>query len=91
MIYGANAAAAAIAEAIKASGAIVRMEPTNFLKVLSKSKQPLVVTARGGFLKKKFQYLTSYKGLGFFTQSKEQLHLPGDAELITADTIWIPT
>jgi len=41
MAYGAGAAAA-IARAIKASGAIVRLEPPDFLAIVSKSKSPLV-------------------------------------------------
>ena len=57
MAYGAGAGAAvaaraaAIAKAIKASGAIVRVEPSDFLVILSKNSKPLVVLAEGGFLK----------------------------------------
>lgn len=86
----AAAAAAAIAQAIKASGAIVRVEPEEFLKIVSRSEEPLVVTAEGGFLGTTHQYLTSYKGLAFYTKSSEALHLPGDAELIVSRKIWIP-
>ena len=52
MAYGGSAAvaaAAAIAQAIKASGAIVRIEPDGFLKILSKSNKPLVVMVKGGW------------------------------------------
>jgi hypothetical protein len=60
MAYGAGAAAAraaAIAKAIKASGAIVRLEPDDFLTILSKSAKPLVVIAVGGFIKKRVSVL----------------------------------
>lgn len=86
----AAAAAAAIAEAIKASGAIVRVEPAEFLKIVGRAESPLVVTAEGGFIGTNYQYLTSYKGLAFFTKSPEPLILPGDAEQIVAGKIWIP-
>jgi hypothetical protein len=86
----AAAAAAAIAQAIKASGSIVRVEPEEFLKILSRTESPLVVTAEGGFIGVNHQYLTSYKGLAFFTKNKEALHLPSDAELIVSGKIWIP-
>ena len=86
----AAAAAAAIAQAIKASGAIVRVEPEDFLEILSKSESPLVVTAKGGFIGTNHHYLSSYKGLAFFTKSDDPLHLPSDAELIVARKIWIP-
>jgi len=86
----AAARAAAIARAIKASGAIVSVEPDDFLTILSKGSRPLVVMATGGFIKTNYQYLTSYKGLAFFTKSPAPLLLPGDIELITAAKIWIP-
>lgn len=41
----AAAIAAAIAQATKASGAIVRMEPRDFEAILSRSAKPLVVMA----------------------------------------------
>lgn len=83
-------AAAAIANAVKASGAIVQVEPDDFLKILARTEDPLVVTAEGGFFKTKHQYLTSYKGLDFYCNSDELLPLPADAELIPAGKIWIP-
>jgi len=96
MAYGAGAGAAvaaraaAIAKAIKASGAIVRVEPSDFSVILSKTSKPLVVLAEGGFLKTNYQYLTGYKGLVFFTKSPTPLQLPGDIELVAAKKIWIP-
>lgn len=96
MAYGAGGAAAAaraaaIANAIKASGAIVSVDPDDFLSILSKADRPLVVMAEGGFIKTNYQYLTSYKGLIFFTKSSTPLSLPGDIELVTSDKIWIPS
>jgi len=96
MAYGAGggaaaALAAAIAQAIKASGAIARIEPDGFLSILSKTDRPLVVMAKGGFVKANYQYLTAYKGLIFFTKSDTELMLPGNTELIFANKIWIPS
>ena len=96
MAYGAGggaaaaARAAAIANAIKASGAIVQVEPDDFILILSKVDRPLVVMATGWFLKTNYQYLTSYKGLIFFTKAPAPLLLPGIVELIAAKKIWIP-
>jgi hypothetical protein len=92
MAYGGTAAAAyaAIAQATKASGAIVRVEPDNFLTIISKADRPLVVVASGGWLRKEYQYLSAYKGLIFFTKSKTPLSLPGGAEVVSARQIWIP-
>ncbi|PIP05681.1 MAG: hypothetical protein COX52_10665, partial [Syntrophobacterales bacterium CG23_combo_of_CG06-09_8_20_14_all_48_27] len=86
----AAARAAAIAQAIKASGAIVHVEPQDFETVLSRSSKPLVIISEGGFLKRNYQYLTAYKGLVFFAKSPVPLQLRGDVELITAKKIWIP-
>ncbi|MFC2022602.1 hypothetical protein ACFLTL_00350 [Chloroflexota bacterium] len=93
MSYGAAAAAAAaaIAQAIKASGAIVRVKPDDFISILGKTSRPLVVFATGGVLKKNYQYLTAYKGLIFFTKAETPILLPGDAELVAAKQIWIPS
>lgn len=87
---GAAAVAAQITQAIRASGIIVRVEPRDFLSVLQKQKGPLVVQAIGKFSRTKFQYLTSYKGLAFFTKSKDPISLPRGTELVSAGKIWIP-
>jgi hypothetical protein len=84
------AAAAAIAEAIKASGAIVRVEPEAFEAILQRATAPLVVHATGGFFSTNYQYLTSYKGLAFYTKASQPLDLPKGAEVILAQKIWIP-
>jgi len=86
-----GAAAAAVAQAIKASGAIVRIYPQDFLAMLSKNIGGVVVQSRGGILSPKFQYITSYKGPIFYTESQTMLQLPNGIELITADKIWIPS
>ncbi|MGA9587160.1 MAG: hypothetical protein WBQ95_17640 [Terracidiphilus sp.] len=90
MAAGAAGAAAAVANAVKASGAIVLVEPEDFLKILARAKDPLVVTAKGGFFKANYLYLTSYKGLDFYCESDELLSIPAEAELIRAGKIWIP-
>jgi hypothetical protein len=91
MATGAAAgAAAAIANAIKASGVLMRVEPEEFSKLLNRAKDPLIVAATGGVFTKNYQYLMSYKGLTFFTKSGAPLPLPGSAELVNACRIWIP-
>ena len=82
--------AEAIADAIKASGAIIRMEPSEFQKILSKSESPLIVTALSGVFSKKFLYLTNYKGLHFFCKSSTPIILPSDAEIVQSKKIYIP-
>jgi hypothetical protein len=86
----AGAAAAAVAQAIKASGVVIVLEPPEFLRVLGRGDAPLVVHATGGLFSTKYLYLTSYKGLAFFTKSPSPLALPPGAELILAKKIWVP-
>jgi hypothetical protein len=83
-------AAATIANAIKASGVVVRVEPEDFARILGKADKPLVVYAQGGLISTSHQYLVSYKGLAFFTKSSEQILLPRGTEVIRANKIWIP-
>ncbi len=90
MSAGGAAAAAAIAQAIRASGVLVRVEPNEFLGILQRQPNPLVVHATGGFFSTNYQYLSSYKGLAFFTKSPEPLTLPSGAELVLAKSIWVP-
>ena len=90
MAAGAAAAAAAIANAIKASGVVVRVSPADFHAILRKVERPLVVYAEGGLFSTNYQYLVSYKGLAFFTKSSEPILLPTEVETIVARKIWTP-
>ena len=87
---GAAAAAAAHSQAVKASGVIVKVAPEDFLNILQRQDQPLVVHATGGFFSTYHRYLSSYKGLAFFTQSPTELSLPKGCEIIQAQKIWVP-
>jgi hypothetical protein len=97
MVYGAESGAvaaageAAVADAIKASGAIVSVEPGDFETILGKIGSPLVVCAQGGVFKTKYHYLTAYKGLIFYTKTQTPLSLPPKIELINARKIWVPS
>lgn len=86
----AAAQAAAIAQATKASGAIVKMRPDQFEKLIARQTDVVVVVAESGLFKKKLNYLTNYKGLFLYTKSEKPIRLPNKVEIINADTIWIP-
>jgi hypothetical protein len=88
---GAVAAAAyvAIANAIKASGTVVRVEPDAFMEILRRTERPLVVYSPAGFLTRN-KYLTSYKGLCFYTKTATELTLPNSVEIVQANKIWVP-
>ena len=88
--FGAAGAAVAINEAIKASGAIVQVEPEQFLGLLSKTESPLVVMAKTTFFRTRYKYLTSYKGLIFYAKSATPLELSMAVEVITAKKVSIP-
>ena len=85
-----SAAAAAIANAVKASGAIVKVEEAEFLKIVNRVDNPLIVFSKGGFFKTKCQYLVGYKGLVFYAKSDDELQLPSKKEVVVAKHIWIP-
>lgn len=90
---GGNSAASAavvLANAIKACGVVVRMEEPEFMKILSQQEGAIVVHATGGFFTKNDQYLTSYRGLAFFTKSKYPLSIPAHCQLIEAKKISVP-
>ena len=87
---GAAAMHAAMANAIKSSGVVVKMEPRDFMAIVNRADDPVIVVGRGGVFKKHFQYLTSYKGLAFFTTSPTALMLPSRIDIIQAKTISVP-
>lgn len=81
---------AATMQAARASGTIITIEPEEFTRILAKSEHRLVVHSAPGFWSRKHSYLTSYKGLIFFTRSPQALAIPSDFETVEAKKIWIP-
>ncbi|MCX8183425.1 MAG: hypothetical protein N3F08_03290 [Crenarchaeota archaeon] len=71
-----------IAEAVKASGAIVEVESKSFIDIVTKVNKPLVVMAASGVVRKNYRYLVGYKGFIFFTRCKTPLELPRGIDLI---------
>ncbi|HJR40526.1 MAG TPA: hypothetical protein VJ812_00465 [Gemmatimonadaceae bacterium] len=90
MAHAAAAHAAAVANATKASGVIVNLDPGDFQAIVRRADHPLIVAAQGGVIRKHYEYLTSYKGLAFFTKSGVPLVFAGKYEMIMAKKIWIP-
>jgi hypothetical protein len=86
----AAAAAAAFANAIKASGVVVEVTADAFQAVLGKVENPLVIYAECGLFSTNYQYLVSYKGFAFVTKSSEPISLPPEVEIILAEKIWVP-
>jgi hypothetical protein len=87
---GAAAAAAIIAEANKASGAIVKVEPEAFRSIVDHCEKPLIIARKSTFISTSYQYLTSYRGFIFYTRSKDPLLFKSTAEMVKTDRIWIP-
>ena len=83
----------AIANAIKASGAIVEVAPEVFMNILAREKEsrPLVIMTQGGLIKTSYRYLASCRGFIFYTKSADSLMLPGYVDIITAQKIWTPS
>lgn len=91
MSGGAAAAQAAINEAIKASGAIIRIEAEEFKRLISKMEDGIVIEKdASGFLSSGYKYSTAYKGFIFYCKSVSAIPIPGRLEKIKARRIWIP-
>lgn len=87
----ASAAQAAIQQAIKASGAIVKIDPNDFSHMLSKMDDGLVIEHQGKlFFQDYYKYSTSYKGFIFYCKSNERISIPSRLESISAKQIWVP-
>ena len=91
---GAAAAAHArmVSNGLKASGAIVHVEPEALLDIIQKIEAPLVVVAKQTrWFSTFYAYLTNYKGLFFYSESPEVLVFSEPCELVLVKKIWIPT
>jgi hypothetical protein len=83
-----------VEEAVKepmAYGGIIQVGQETFITTLAKIEAPLVVKSRTKiYFKNSYQYLTSYKGLFFYVESKEPLELPNAVELMEVERMFIP-
>ncbi len=77
-------------KAVTAKGAHVLLEPQDFTLLVHRMEAPLVVTARVGIIKTSYRYLTSYKGMFFYTISGAGLQFSPQVELVTAGRIRMP-
>ena len=84
------AAAAAVIQAIKSAGAVVRVEPRDFSRLVERQDAPLVVHAPPSMFHRSHRYLCGHKGLCFYTKSPQALTLPGLTELVRAKSFWLP-
>ena len=84
------AAAAAYIAANKASGIIVEVEPNDFLAIVGRQENPLVVYCPAGMFTS-HKYMISYKGLCFYTKTADPLTLSSHVELISTKKMWMPT
>lgn len=90
---GATAGAIAhamIANAIKACGTIIRVDPKEFHRIIEKQNNPLIVRAKGGIFSTHYKYLTSYKGMAFYCKTEEKIRITQECEFINAEKIAIP-
>lgn len=90
---GAGAAAghyAAMANAVKAIGSIIKLDTEEFQRVLSLVDNPLIVTAEGRVFSRWYKYIFSFRGLTFYCKSNTELMLPGGVQIIRARKISIP-
>ncbi|MGL4594001.1 MAG: hypothetical protein ACRCUY_04640 [Thermoguttaceae bacterium] len=81
-------------QAVRAIGSIVEVSPTEFRKIINRfaeDEAPLVVVAEpSGWFAAKWQYLTNYSGLNFYTKSSDKLRFDREIEQIDSQKIWIP-
>jgi len=88
---GTGAAVAAQQQQIAAQrtmGAMVFVEPEEFVSVLERAESPVLVAAQAKvFFSISYTYLLPYKGLVFRTKTKTPLNVNDDVEVIVAKHI----
>ncbi len=68
-------------------GTGVRIKSEDFMTIVSRSEEPLVVETAEGFFTKIYKYATAYKGFVFFTESLNRLQFNAHTEIIQAQSI----
>ena len=71
------AAAAAIANAIKASGVVVKVENRDFLSIVQRSEKPLVVVSEKSFWRQAINILPAIRGWRFILNRAIRCIYPG--------------
>jgi uncharacterized UPF0146 family protein len=66
---------------------VARLNSKAFLTIVSRVQAPLIVMKEAGLTRRKYKYLTSYKGVLFYTWARERLELPKDADIVVADSM----
>jgi hypothetical protein len=66
----------------------VRVKVEDFLSILAKNQEPLVIVTCEGYFTKLYKYVTAYKGFVFFTESLDKLEFASNIEVINAQSIW---
>jgi hypothetical protein len=68
-------------------GTGVRLKCEDFLNIIAKNPEPLVIVTVEGFFTKIYKYATAYRGFIFFTESLDRLEFASNIELIQAQGI----
>jgi len=76
--------------AVKACGCLIELKPADFIELVARTEEPLVVLAHTGIILKTFEYMTSYKNFCFHTESKTVLKFTNKIELVVAAKMTIP-
>jgi len=87
---GAHVAIQAMLNATKAMGPFVEIESNDFLEIVNRQKEPLVVHASKGMFSKKQQYLSPFRGIYLYCESTTPLEITSGASIISAKKLWIP-
>jgi hypothetical protein len=80
---------AAMIQAIRAAGAIVRVEARDFERIVRNAREALVIRAPPSAFSRKYHYM-SYRGFVFYTRTREQLQFASGVEVIEAKTVYAP-
>ncbi|WP_414529912.1 hypothetical protein [Nodularia chucula] len=69
----------------RGTGVFVKLE--DFLSILAKIEQPLVIITSEGYFTKIYKYVTAYKGFVFFAESLDKLEFGSNIEVIYAQSL----
>lgn len=69
---------------------IVTVENDEFMRLVKQANDPMIIHQIPGWFSGQNRYLLTYRGVTFYTRSKEELSISKNAEVITAKYFYVP-
>ena len=71
-------------------GIVISVETDEFMRLMKQAGNALIIHQQPSWWQTYNRYLMSYRGMAFYTRSKEELSISKYAEVIAAKNFYVP-